>query len=92
MKDERVAAVRVDQPVFGAAAKRGDPRAGEPLAKIKRQRSAQVGSPRLDRGNAPALEHMGQATDGGFNFGKLGHARPYGEQQPSPLEAQPYER
>ena len=37
MEDQRVAAVGVDQPIFRAAAKPGDPRAGQPLAEVDRE-------------------------------------------------------
>ena len=75
MEDQCVAAIAVDQPIFGPAAKRGDAGPGQPLAKIGRKRAAQIRPPRLDRDDAPALEHLGQAANGGLDFGKLGHRR-----------------
>ena len=40
MEDQRVAAIGIDQPVFGPAPKAGDPRAGQPLAEIRREAPA----------------------------------------------------
>ena len=40
---------------------------------------AQVLPARLDPLNAAAVEHMGEAADGGFDFGKLGHRRDMAE-------------
>ena len=37
VEDQRVAAVGVDQPIFGAPAEPGDPRPGQPLAKVDRE-------------------------------------------------------
>jgi len=51
-----------------------DPRAGQPLAKVDRESMAQIGPARLDPLDAAAVEDMGEAADGSFNFGKLGHA------------------
>ena len=48
VEDHRVAAVGVDQAVFGAPAERGDPCTRQPLAKIDRKGPAQVGAARLD--------------------------------------------
>ena len=73
MEDQRVAAVGVDQPVFGAAAKPGHARAGQPLAEVHRERAPQVRPPRLDARDPPALEDARKAADGGLDFGKLGH-------------------
>ena len=87
VEDHGVAAVGADQAELGAAAELGHGGPGEALAEAWRERPAQIGPPRLDAGQPPALEHAGQAADGGLDFGKLGHRPRYGEGAPSPLEA-----
>src|SRR5258705_9437603 len=79
MEAQSVAAVGVDQPVFRAAAEADDPLSRQSLAEVDRQRAAQVGPARLDPLDPAAVEHMGKAADGGFNFGKLGHRRDMAE-------------
>ena len=66
-------------PYLARRPKPGHARAGQPLAKVDRQRSAQVGAARLDPVDAPALEHARKAADGGLDFGKLGHRRDMAE-------------
>ena len=73
VKHQGVATLGVDQPIFGTAAKPGDPRARQPLAEIRRERPAQIGPAGLDPLNPAAVKHMGKAANGGLNFGKLGH-------------------
>ena len=87
VKHQSVAPVGVDQPVFGAAAKPDDPRAGQPLAKVDRKRPPQIRPARLDPFDPAAIKHVGQAADGCFNFGKLGHRARYGGGRATPLEA-----
>ena len=84
VEDHRVAAVGVDQPIFGAAAEPGHPRAGQPLAEVGRERPAQVGAARLDARDAAGPEHVLQPADGGFDFGKLGHGRRIWRSAPQP--------
>ena len=74
MKDERVAAIRIDQPVFRASTKPGDLRAGQPLSQIHRERPAQVRASRFNARDSPALEDALEATNGGLDFRKLRHA------------------
>ena len=57
MEDEGVAAVGLDQPIFGAPAEPGDAGAGQPLAQVGRERPAQVRAAQLDRRDPPALQH-----------------------------------
>jgi len=45
------------------------------VAKVLWKCAAEICSPRLDALNAPALENLGQATDGCFDFGELRHQR-----------------
>ena len=73
VKDERLAAVGVDQTVFRAAAKAGHPRADQSLAKVLRKRPAEIGPPCLDALDAAALEDALETADGRLDFGKLGH-------------------
>ncbi len=80
MENKRVTTVGVDQSIFRASAKRGDSRASQPLPEIVGQGAAQVGPARLDRDDAPAVEHMGKAAHGGLDFGKLGHGGRMAEQ------------
>ena len=69
VEHERIAAVGVDQPIFGAPMKPDDPRAGQPLAEIDGERAAQIRAARLDPFDAAAVKHMGKAADGRFDFG-----------------------
>ena len=69
-----IAAVGVDEAVFGAAAEAGDACSREPLTQILRKGAAQVGAAGFDAGDAPALEHAREAADGRLDFGKFGHA------------------
>jgi hypothetical protein len=73
VKDQCIAAVGVDQPVFGSAAKLGHPRAREPLAKVDRESAAEIGAARLDARQPTPAKNPGEAADRRFNFGKLGH-------------------
>jgi len=68
MEHQGIPAIGVDQPVFRAAPERGDGRPGHPLTQIDRDRLAQVGTARLDRGEALALQHGLQPAHGGFDF------------------------
>ena len=74
MKDERVAAVRIDQPIFRPPPKSGDARAGQPLPKIHGKRPTEVRAPRFDARDAPALEDAFEAANGRLDFRKLRHA------------------
>ena len=73
VEDERVAAVRIDQPVFGATAKTCDMGAGQALPKVDRKRAPEVRTPRLHACDSLSLQNARQAADGGLDFGKLGH-------------------
>ena len=91
VEDHGVAAVGVDQPIFGAAAQRRDPRAGQPLAEIGRKRPPQILAARLDPGDA--LARRGRAP-GRARWFRLREARAWrhamAKRAPqSPLEAAP---
>ena len=75
VKDQRIPAIGRDQPIFRAPPKPGDPRAGQPLAKIERHRAAQIGAPRLDPNEPPPFEDAGQPANGRFDFGQFRHYR-----------------
>jgi len=75
MKDHRVPAIGVDQPIFGAAAEPRDRGAGQPLTEILGKGMAQVGAAHLEPSDPTSLEHALEAADGGFDFGELGHGR-----------------
>ncbi len=87
VEDQGVAAIGVDQAIFGAAPEARHPGTRQPLAKIERKRMAQIGPPRLDVADAMAEQDSLQPANGGLDFGKLGHGRRYGGAVPSPLEA-----
>ena len=63
MEDHRVAAVGLDQPIFGAPAEPGDARAGQPLAQVRRERPAQIrrGAARSRRSAGPSAPARGRA-------------------------------
>src|SRR5579884_1883063 len=73
MKHERVTAIGVEQTVFGAAAEPEDASSRQPLPEIHGQSPAKVRPPRLDAGDAPAVEDTRKTADGGLDFGKLRH-------------------
>ena len=74
MENKAVTAVRFDNTAFRPAPEAGHPRSGQPLAKIDRKRSAKIRAPRLNTIEPTALQHLFQAADSRFNFGKLRHA------------------
>jgi hypothetical protein len=73
MEDQRVAAVGLDQSIFGAATQAGYASAGQALPEVDRQRPPQIGSPNLHGRDALALQYVAKAANGGFHFGKLWH-------------------
>lgn len=73
MEDERIAAIGVDEAVFGAPRQPRDGRAGHALPQVDGNRLAQVRTARLDRGQALAEEHGFEPAHGGFDFGKFWH-------------------
>jgi demethylmenaquinone methyltransferase/2-methoxy-6-polyprenyl-1,4-benzoquinol methylase len=74
VKDERVASIGFDEPIFRTPPKSRHTRAGQPLAKINRKSSPKIGPPGFNTGNAVALEHARQSANGGFDFRKFGHS------------------
>jgi hypothetical protein len=79
VKDERVAAVGVDETVLRPAAEAGHDRAGQPLTEVDRKRAAQIRTPRFDRVQPPPVQDLRKPADGGFDFGKLRHGRDMAE-------------
>src|SRR3546814_5857320 len=77
MKDQGVAAIGFDQPVFRAPAKPAHPSAGQPLAQVDGDRAAQIRPARLDADQHAPLEYGAQAANGGFRS----------EEQPSELQS-----
>ena len=73
VEDDAVAAVGVDQPIFGAATDRCDARALQTLAEIGRDRPAQIGAAHLHAGQPFALYERRDAAHRGFDLGKFGH-------------------
>jgi demethylmenaquinone methyltransferase/2-methoxy-6-polyprenyl-1,4-benzoquinol methylase len=73
VKHHRVVSIGMDQPIFRASAKPRHSSTGEPLAKILRKRSPQVGAPGFDTVNAAALKDMGETADGRFDFWQFRH-------------------
>ena len=74
VKDQCVAAINVDQPIFGPPAKARDTSADQPLTKTLWHRPPKVRPPKLEPLDAAPVQHSGQATDGCLDFGKLRHA------------------
>jgi hypothetical protein len=73
MEDQSIAAVGVDQAILRATPEARDSRARQALPEIDRQRPAQIGAPRLDPLDPPALQDSRQPAHGRFDFGKLRH-------------------
>jgi demethylmenaquinone methyltransferase/2-methoxy-6-polyprenyl-1,4-benzoquinol methylase len=73
VKHHRVVSIGVDQPIFRPPAEPRHQSSSEALAKINGKRSPKVGAPGFDTANAASLQHLGQAADGRFDFGKLRH-------------------
>lgn len=68
VKDERVAAVGVDQPIFGAASQPRDAGPGQALAEILGKRAPEVRAAGFDALDPTALEHARQTANRRFNF------------------------
>ena len=73
MEDKRVAAIRVNEPVFRSSSEADHRRASQPLAKILRHAVPQVRPPRLNAPDAPPFEDSLETADGRLDFGKLRH-------------------
>ena len=73
VEDHRVAAIGVDQAIFGTAPERGDARPGQPLAQVVGEGPAKVRAAGLDGGEPAPLQHGTKTAHGGLDFGKLGH-------------------
>ena len=69
-----VAAVGIEQPVFGAAVQANYARAGETLAEIDREGAAEIGAAEFDPAERAPLEDPREASYSCFDFRKLGHA------------------
>ena len=93
VEDHRVAAVGVDQPIFGAAAEAGHPRAGQPLAEVDREGPAQVGAARLDAAMRRPSSTRARPRTVVSTSGSSGMAPRYGgARAQAPLEARTHER
>jgi hypothetical protein len=64
------------RPIFGAAAERDDAGTGQPLAEVGGKGASQVGTARFDPLDPPALQHVRQSANGGFDFRQFGHGIP----------------
>ena len=73
MEDQRVAAVGVDQSIFGASSEGRSPERRSGAGRDRPAALAEVRPPRFDPLDPPAFEHSGKPANGGFDFGKLGH-------------------
>jgi hypothetical protein len=73
VEDQRVAAVGVDQAVFGAAPK-PDHRAPVSRCRDRPASARRRSGARASTLASAGLEDLGQAANGGLDFGKLGHA------------------
>jgi hypothetical protein len=74
MKDQGVVAIGIDEPVFGSPAKSDDASPGHPLAQVDRKRAPEIGAPRLDIRQAPAIEHARQSANRRLDFRKFRHS------------------
>ena len=73
MENQRITTVGVDQPELPAPPERSDRCTGQALAEIGWKRTAKVAATQLDAGDALALQHLFEAADRCFDFGKLWH-------------------
>ena len=73
VEDHRLAAIGVDQAIFGAAAQRRDFRSGHRLDQAGWERAAQVRAIDRHAGDSLPLKVARQAAHGGFDFGQFGH-------------------
>ena len=73
MKDQSIATVRGDEPIFRPPPQFRHSCSGQSLAQIHWQSSAQVGPSRFDAYDSSSLQHGRKATNGGFDFWKLRH-------------------
>jgi hypothetical protein len=79
MEHHRIAAIRVDQAIFGTPSEARDYGSGQPLPEIRRKGSPQVGTPRFDACDPSAFQDSLKAADRRFDFGELWHRGRYGE-------------
>jgi hypothetical protein len=61
------------QDVFAAAAKAGDPGAGQAVLQVLGKRPAQVGAVRGGAHDEPPLQPLAEALHHGFDFGEFRH-------------------
>jgi hypothetical protein len=73
VKDQGVAAIRLDQSELPAAAKPDDRCASQSLAEIARKGPPQILPAKLDALDAAAKQDLFQAANGGLDFGELWH-------------------
>jgi hypothetical protein len=73
MEDHGVAAIGIDQAIFGAPAQPRDAGTGQALAKIRGEGAAQVRSAQVERLDTPSFENRDQPANGRFDFGQLRH-------------------
>ena len=74
MKDQRIAAIGIDQAIFGAATQSDDMRTRQALSQIDGNWLAQVGAAWLDATKLLTGKDGGEPTDRRFDFGKFWHA------------------
>src|SRR5579883_868424 len=93
MHDQSLAAVEMDENVFGAARQLDDRPADQPLDEALRKRRAQIGPRQHDALDPRADHRRGEALADGFDFGEFRHGRCGGgwrkerQAEPSPRAA-----
>jgi hypothetical protein len=73
VENQGIPPVGADKPIFGPAAKSGNPRSRQTLSKIDGKRPAQIGPSRFDSCDALSVQHALQTADRGFDFRELWH-------------------
>ena len=74
MEDHRRPAIKMHQPVFGAAREGADRGAGHHLHQIGGEGAAQVGPVQRDARDPLAFEKAGETPDSGFDLGQFRHS------------------
>ena len=80
VKDERVAAIGVDEAVFRSPPEPDDPGSRKPLAKVLRHRPPEVCASELNLRDPTPIQHARKPANGGLDFGKLWHSADMADQ------------
>jgi hypothetical protein len=73
MEDQGIAAIGIDEAVFGSPAQAGNPCSRKSLPEIDRKSSPEIGPARFDPLDSVTFEDTLKPANGCLDFGKLRH-------------------